>query len=234
MTKRTAAAAKTPKGTGPVIRVAIVDDDRKLAEGIAWIIDHQKGFRCVGMYYGMQDSLIGLAANPADVVLMDIGLQGESGIECVRALTQRIPGLQVVMQTVYSDDEKIFQSLRAGAVGYILKRTTPDQVLHAITEAHRGGVPFTGEIARKVLSYFAAASAPAAASAEVETLLSDREKEVLNELVLGHSYQGIADRLFISLPTVRFHLQNIYKKLHVRSRGEAVAKVGARSFLSRF
>ena len=224
-------ASKKTTSSSSVIRVAIVDDDRNLADGIAWIIDHQKGFTCVGKYYGYRDSVRGLEENPADVLLMDIGLQGESGIDCVRELKKHYPDVQIVMQTVYSDDEKIFQSLRAGAVGYILKRTTPDQVLHAISEAYKGGVPFTGEIARKVLSYFQAQHAPAAA---MEQLLSDREKEVLNELVQGHSYQHIADRLFISLPTVRFHLQNIYKKLHVRSRGEAVAKVSGRSLLPKF
>lgn len=222
---------KRVPASAPVIRVAIVDDDRNLAEGIAWIINHKRGFKCVGMYYGYQDSLRGLEEHPADVVLMDIGLQGESGIDCVRMLKVHFPELQVVMQTVYSDDEKIFQSLRAGAVGYILKKTTPDQVLNAISEAHQGGVPFTGEIARKVLTYFKTSSTP---SLDVETLLSEREKEVLNELVQGHSYQSIADRLFISLPTVRFHLQNIYKKLHVSSRGEAVAKVSVRSILPKF
>lgn len=222
--------AKKRTSSSPGIRVAVVDDDRNLAEGIAWIINHKRGFKCVGMYYGYQDSVRGLEENPADVILMDIGLQGESGIDCVRSLKKVYPEIQIVMQTVYSDDEKIFQSLRAGAVGYILKKTTPDQVLHAISEAHQGGVPFTGEIARKVLSYFKSASAPAV---DVDTLLSDREKEVLNELVQGHSYQNIADRLFISLPTVRFHLQNIYKKLHVRSRGEAVAKLSGTTLLSR-
>ncbi len=223
--------AKKKTSSSSVIRVAVVDDDRNLAEGIAWIINHKRGFKCVGMYYGYRDSVRGLEEHPADVVLMDIGLQGESGIDCVRSLKKQYPELQIVMQTVYSDDEKIFQSLRAGAVGYILKKTTPDQVLNAISEAHKGGVPFTGEIARKVLSYFKASSQP---SVDVETLLSDREKEVLNELVQGHSYQAIADRLFISLPTVRFHLQNIYKKLHVSSRGEAVAKLGGKSILSKF
>jgi DNA-binding NarL/FixJ family response regulator len=222
--------AKKRTSSSSGIRVAVVDDDRNLAEGIAWIINHKRGFKCVGMYYGYQDSVRGLEENPADVILMDIGLQGESGIDCVRSLKKVYPEIQIVMQTVYSDDEKIFQSLRAGAVGYILKKTTPDQVLHAISEAHQGGVPFTGEIARKVLSYFKSASAPAV---DVDTLLSDREKEVLNELVQGHSYQNIADRLFISLPTVRFHLQNIYKKLHVRSRGEAVAKLSGTTLLSR-
>ena len=219
---------KISSSSSPLIRVAIVDDDRNLAEGIAWIINHKRGFKCVGMYYGYQDSVRGLEDHPADVVLMDIGLQGESGIDCVRSLKKQYPELQIVMQTVYSDDEKIFQSLRAGAVGYILKKTTPELVLNAISEAHQGGVPFTGEIARKVLSYFKASAAP---TVDVDTLLSEREKEVLNELVQGHSYQAIADRLFISLPTVRFHLQNIYKKLHVSSRGEAVAKLSGRSAL---
>jgi len=212
------------------IRVAIVDDDHDLAAGIAWIINHKDGFKCVGIYHRSDEIIRGLEDTPADVVLMDIGLQGESGIDCVRKLKQHYPDVNVVMQTVYSEDEKIFQSLRAGAVGYILKKTTPEQILNAITEAHRGGVPFTGEIARKVLSYFKTAETP---KVEIETLLSEREREVLNELIQGHSYQTIADNLFISLATVRFHLQNIYKKLHVRSRGEAVAKLSGVSMLQR-
>ncbi|KAB2924375.1 MAG: response regulator transcription factor [Bacteroidetes bacterium] len=206
-----------------LVRVAIVDDDADLANGIAWIIDRSGTCRTTGIYRSSAALLRGLGEHPADVVLMDIGLQGESGIDAVRALKRFHPDVQVVMQTVYSEDEKIFQSLRAGAVGYILKKNTPEAVLHAITEAHRGGVPFTGEVARKVLQYF---SAPEPAAVDIDTLLSDREKEVLRELVQGHTYKSIAERLFISLPTVRFHLQNIYKKLHVRSRNEVVAKLG--------
>jgi len=222
---------KPLKVSTPIIRVAIVDDDHNLAEGIAWIINHKRGFKCVGIYFGYQDSVRGLEEQPADVVLMDIGLQGESGIDCVRNLKKQFSHLQIVMQTVYSEDEKIFQSLRVGAVGYILKQGTPDGIINAISEAHKGGVPFTGEIARKVLNHFTFSSTP---SSEFDTLLSEREKEVLHELVQGHTYQGIADHLFISLPTVRFHLQNIYKKLHVSSRGEAVAKLGNRSIFSKF
>lgn len=214
------------KSKSAPIRVAIVDDDHDLATGIAWIINHKIGYRCVGIYHRTDKFIRGLEDNPADVVLMDIELQGESGIDCVRKLKQYYPDVNVIMQTIYSEDEKIFQSLRAGAVGYILKKTTPEQILNAITEAHRGGVPFTGEIARKVLSYFKSSET---AKVKIETLLSDREQQVLNELVKGHSYKVIAENLFISLATVRFHLQNIYKKLHVRSRGEAVAKLSGTS-----
>lgn len=205
------------------ITVAIVDDDEEIRSGLQWILDRTDGYSCVGTYRNCAEAADGMERSLPDVVLMDIGLPGRSGIECVETLKQRHPGVQFVMQTVYADDEKIFQSLRAGAVGYILKKNTPEAVLHAITEAHRGGVPFTGEVARKVLQYF---SAPEPAAVDIDTLLSDREKEVLRELVQGHTYKSIAERLFISLPTVRFHLQNIYKKLHVRSRNEVVAKLG--------
>ena len=150
---------------------------------------------------------------------MDIDLNGKSGIQCVRSVKSEFPDVHIIMQTVYSDDEKIFESLRAGAVGYLLKKAPTENMLNAISEACEGGAPMSGEVARKVLNYF---QLPKQKS--VDTLLSEREAEVLRQLIKGHSYQAIADGLFISVNTIRFHVKNIYEKLHVKSRPEAIAK----------
>ena len=202
------------------IRVAIVDDDADIRSGLRWMIDHSEGFVCTGVFSSCADAMGAIGDDLPDVVLMDIGMPGKSGIECVRILTEAHPGVQVVMQTVYSDDEKIFESLRAGAVGYILKKTPSIQVLQAISDAFAGGAPMTGEIARRVLAWFQKPKQHDDMSA-----LSGREVEVIEALVEGHSYKAIAEKLFVSVHTVRFHLHNIYEKLHVSSRAEAVAKV---------
>jgi DNA-binding NarL/FixJ family response regulator len=207
-------AATTP------IRVAIVDDDEELRQSLRWLINDSEGFKCVGTYLNCAGALKGVAEEKPDVVLMDIGLGGQSGIDCVFEIKQRYPEIHVIMQTVYSDDEKIFESLRAGAVGYLLKRTPTEKLLQAIRDAMDGGAPMTGEIARRVLSHFQQPK-----KNQIESLLSDREVEVLNALTKGHSYQAIADQLFISVNTVRFHIRNIYEKLHVKSRSQAVARV---------
>jgi len=201
------------------IRVAIVDDDTEIRDGLRWVIDHSDGFACTGAFRNCQEGLAHLEEDPPDVVLMDIGLPEVSGIECVRRMKERFPDLQILMLTVYSDDEKIFESLRAGAVGYLLKKTPSEKLLEAIRDASAGGAPMSSEVARKVLGYFRQPRSPKVVSA-----LSDRESEVLEALMEGHSYKAIADRLFVSVHTVRFHLHNIYAKLHVSSRAEAVAK----------
>ena len=204
-----------------VIRVAIVDDDEEIREGLSWIVRETDGYELTGAYKNVADAARGIADIRPDVVLMDIGLPGTSGIEGVRQLKDRFPQVQFVMQTVYADDENIFQSLRAGAVGYLLKKTPTAQFLQAVSDAYEGGAPMSGEIARKVLQYFQQPVKKSASSYE----LSDRELDVLKALTEGHSYKAIADKLFVSVHTVRFHLHNIYEKLHVSSRAEAVAKV---------
>ncbi len=204
-----------------VIRVAIVDDDEEIRNGLSWIIEQTEGYLLTGAYKNYSEALIGIDENAPDVVLMDIGLPGRSGIECVRDLKMKFPSVQFVMQTVYADDENIFQSLRAGAVGYLLKKTPTAKFLQAISDAYEGGSPMSGEIARKVLNYF---QMPEKKSVK-DYQLSDREIDVLKKLTEGHSYKAIADKLFVSVHTVRFHLHNIYEKLHVSSRAEAVAKV---------
>jgi DNA-binding NarL/FixJ family response regulator len=206
------------KRTSP-IRVMIIDDDDDIREGIRWMVEHSEGFECVGSFRSCTPGLEAIEENPPDVILMDIGMPGQSGIECVGIMKERFPEVQILMLTVYSDDERIFQSLRAGAVGYLLKKMPADKLLTAIRETREGGVPFSGEVARKVLQYF---QQPRGGT--VFSSLSPREVEVLNALIDGHSYKIIAEKLFLSVHTVRFHLHNIYQKLHVSSRSEAVAK----------
>jgi DNA-binding NarL/FixJ family response regulator len=205
-----------------VISVAIVDDDDEVRNGLNWMIDHADGFRCIGVYESAQDVIEHLAEPLPDVLLMDIGLPGMSGIECVRELKKSYPHLKIVMQTVYSDDDKIFESLRAGAVGYILKKSPILKVLQAISDANEGGAPMSGEVARRVLAYF-----QTPADDDEMASLSSREHEVLEALIEGRSYKAISEKLYLSVHTVRFHVHHIYEKLHVRSRAEFMAKVMA-------
>ncbi len=202
-----------------IIRVAIIDDDDDIREGLRWVITHTRGFLCTGDFGRCEDAIAQLENDPPDVVLMDIGLPGMSGIEGVGAIKEKYPDIQVLMLTVYSDDDKIFQSLRAGAVGYLLKKTPSDKLLAAIRDAKAGGAPMSSEVARKVLGYFKQPQQP-----RISAELSSREIEVLEALIEGHSYKAIAEKLFLSVHTVRFHLHNIYAKLHVSSRAEAVAR----------
>ncbi len=210
---------KTSPDRDNIIHVAIIDDDAEIRTGLQWMIEHSEGFLCSGSYSRCDEALSVIENDPPDVVLMDIGMPGKSGIECVGALKERFPDIQVLMLTVYSDDEKIFQSLRAGAVGYLLKKTPSEKLLDAIRDAFAGGAPMSSEVAQRVLSYFR----PPKPSKLVASL-SEREIEVLEALKEGHSYKAIAGKLFVSVHTVRFHLHNIYAKLHVSSRSEAVAK----------
>ncbi|MDD8017310.1 MAG: response regulator transcription factor [Bacteroidota bacterium] len=200
------------------IAVSIIDDDSSFRNKLEWVLNNSDGYQCVGSYSGCSDALKKIEEYPPDVMLMDIGMPDVSGIECVEKLTYHFPNIRVLMLTVYSDDEKIFQSLQAGAVGYLLKKTPPEKLLEYVHDAYAGGVPMSGEVARKVLGYF---RQPKLEQRSAE--LSDREVEVLEALVEGYTYKAIAERLFISVNTVGFHLRNIYAKLHVKSRSEAIA-----------
>ena len=201
------------------IRVLIVDDDDEIRKGLGWVIDHSPGFVCVGSHARFDDALATIEDDAPDVVLMDIGMPEKSGIECVEILKEQYPDIRCLMLTVHSDDEKIFQSLRVGAVGYLLKKTPSEALLEAVREVYAGGAPMSTEVARKVLSYFQQQK-----NDKLSSSLSKRELEVLQALIDGYTYKVIADRLFVSTNTVSFHLRNIYAKLHVRSRAEAVAK----------
>jgi DNA-binding NarL/FixJ family response regulator len=202
------------------INVSIVEDSDKFRETLARVLNRAEGFRCISHYPNAEEALKALPNDKPEVVLMDINLPGMNGVECVRQLKLLIPTIQVMMLTVYEDTENIFNALAAGATGYMLKRTSRDELLEAIKEVHRGGSPMTTHIARKVVLSFQRA-APAASPTEN---LSPREQEVLDCLAKGFLYKEIAEKLSISSETVHTYIRRIYEKLQVRTRTEAVAK----------
>jgi DNA-binding NarL/FixJ family response regulator len=202
------------------ITVSIVEDDRRVRESLSVLINGAENTRCISTYPSGEEALEQMAAKKPDVVLMDINLPGMSGIECVRKLKAQMPKVQILMLTMYEDDENVFRSLVAGASGYLVKRTSPSELLNAIEEVHSGASPMSGRIARTVVEYFQKQQGAAAH----EEPLSKREQEILNLLAKGYRYKEIADTLSISFETVRTHLKNIYDKLHVHSRTEAVVK----------
>ncbi len=203
-----------------IITVAIVEDLDDIRNGLAVLINGSQGFQCVGVFPNGEEALKEIPTLKPDVVLMDIDMPKMNGIDCIKALKQHLPTLQITMLTVFEDDEKIFQSLQAGASGYLLKKTQPAKLLEAIQELFDGGSPMSSQIARKVVATF---QQPATVSNTAQTL-SQREQEILSYLAKGFRYKEIADTLFISVETVRTHLRNVYEKLHVRSRTEAVLK----------
>jgi DNA-binding NarL/FixJ family response regulator len=202
------------------IKVSIIEDDDWIRENLAAQIGQTSGFCCVGSYRDGEHALTGIGKEYPDVVMMDINLPKMNGIECVRKLKKLSPSTQILMLTVYEDSDKIFDSLLAGASGYLLKRTPQAEILEAIAEVYRGNSPMSGHIARKVVQYF---NQRGSAEKEIEKL-SKREHEVLDHLAQGIPYKEIADVLSLSIDTVRMHIKGIYSKLHVHSRGEAVAK----------
>ncbi|MGB1120425.1 MAG: response regulator [Saprospiraceae bacterium] len=199
------------------IQVAIVDDKRDIREGLQLILDNSEGFECVATYSDGESAVKSLPIIKPDVVLMDIGLPKMSGIDCVKILKDISPEIEMIMLTVHADEDSIFESLRAGAVGYLVKNIFPSKLLNSIKEVKNGGSPMSSSIARKVVSSFNSFRQPAAN-------LTKRETEVLDLLCKGKSYKVIADELFISPDTVRYHLKNIYKKLQVNSKYEAMMK----------
>jgi DNA-binding NarL/FixJ family response regulator len=202
------------------IKVSIVEDSDRFRESLVILIDGVEGFRCVGAHPTAEEALSRIPLERPDVVLMDIHLPGRSGVDCVRELKTRLPALPIMMLTANEDSEQIFNSLMAGASGYLLKRTPPNQLLEAIQEMHRGGSPMSTQIARKVVESFRRV-APANSPTQV---LTDRENEILAQLAKGFRNKEIADQLGVSMDTVRTHLRHIYEKLHVQSRTEAVLK----------
>ena len=205
--------------------VSIVEDNEQLRGTLARMLGRADGFRCLGEYGSAETALEAIPKLPPNVVLMDINLPGMNGVECVRKLKPLAPNTQVVMLTAYEDTENIFNSLAAGASGYLLKRSKSAEILEAIRDVQNGGSPMTTHIARKVVQSFQATAAAAAAiHVEPAEELSPREQEVLDLLSQGFMYKEIADKLGISFETVRTYIRRIYEKLHVRTRTEAVAK----------
>jgi DNA-binding NarL/FixJ family response regulator len=203
-----------------MITVSIVDDEKELCQSIATFVNGAPGFRCVSMYHSGEAALEHLPKDHPDVVLMDIHMSGISGIECAGRLKVLMPKIQIMMLTVYEDTNQIFKALSAGASGYMLKRLTPARLLEAIQDVHNGGSPMSSSIARKVVGSFLAVPK----TANKDTLLSSREQMILDCLSNGLTYKQVADKLNITIPTIRSYLRRVYEKLHVQSRTEAVAK----------
>ena len=202
-------------------KVALVEDNTTLRIHLANLINNTQGHRCVCMSASAEDALVQIPQHRPDVVLMDIHLPGESGIACTARLRAKMPNLQIIMLTVYKDIKAIFNALKAGACGYVLKRSEDKEIIEAIAEVRAGGSPMTSEIARLVVRSFM--TAPQAATNETDQL-SGRELEILGLVAKGRSNGEIASGLHISEATVRTHLTHIYEKIHVRSRTEATAK----------
>jgi DNA-binding NarL/FixJ family response regulator len=211
-----------PSGTHPRVTVAIVEDDERVRRSLVAMIRHVPGCECVGDYSSGEAALVGLVQMPARVVVMDINLPGMDGVECVRQLAARDPGMLIIMLTVHEDADTIFQALEAGASGYLLKPVRTQELVEAVQNMLGGGAPMSSSIARKVVQAFRKTPVVTGVS-ETDTALSLRETEVLHLLSKGHLYKEISDTLGITYGTVRTHVQRIYKKLHVRSRGQAVA-----------
>jgi len=203
------------------IRVAIFEDNLLLRESLYQLINGTTGLNCTGAFSSCDDIIFNLKKTAPSVVLMDIKMPGMNGVEAVKVIKENFPDIKIIMQTVVEDDERIFTSICHGASGYLLKNTTPARLLQAIVEVNEGGAPMTPTIAQKVLEKFRKQSH--VSSKELNDL-SIREKEILECLVEGMSYKTISSKCKISIDTVRFHIRNIYEKLHVSSKSEAVAK----------
>lgn len=202
------------------IAVAVVEDDARLREGLAILIGGTPGYRLAGAFPSVEEGLAALAAKPADVLLLDIHLPGMPGSQGVRHLRDRCPTMQVLMLTVFAEEDKVFESICNGACGYLLKKTPPTRLLEAIREAHEGGSPMSPEIARKVVTLFQRTREPA----DPEERLTPHEVRLLKMLAEGHSYQSAGGLLGVSINTVRNYIRSIYAKLHVHSKSEAVTK----------
>jgi len=202
------------------IRVSIVEDDSRIRESLLGILEGVPGFHCLATYATGEEALEGIPQQRPDIVLMDIKLPKMSGIECVARLKEKAPDLPIVMLTVFEDSDKVFKALEAGACGYLVKRMPPQDLLDALRQVQTGGAPMTGRVARMVVQSF---QRMGASKKETENL-TPRELEILELLSQGDLCKEIADKLALSLRTVHTHLKNIYEKLHVRSRTQAVLK----------
>jgi DNA-binding NarL/FixJ family response regulator len=212
--------SETGNSPGKPIRIAVVEDDKMVREVLEFLLNGSPGFSCVASYGNGEDAVSGLPEVNPDVVLMDINLPGISGIECITRLKELSLPMLFIMLTVFEDSDAIFQSLSAGASGYLLKGTPPARLLEAIQDVYQGGSPMSREIARKVIQSFQHSSA----NNDSEYLLTKREEEILAFLIKGLLYKEIASKLFIGVETVRTHIRHIYEKLQVRTRSEAIVK----------
>jgi DNA-binding NarL/FixJ family response regulator len=205
-----------------LIQVAIFEDNKHLRETFSLLLNNTAGFECTGAYTDCSNMIDDLSAKPCDVILMDIEMPGMNGIEATKIIKENFPEINILIQTVFFEDEFIFNAICAGASGYILKSTTPDGYIDAIKDVQAGGSPMTPGIARRVLELFKNNLKPQVTADHYN--LTNQEKKVLQQLVEGKSYKLIAAELFVSIDTVKTHVRNIYAKLHVHSGTEAVSK----------
>jgi len=215
-----------------VLTVAIVDDEPVVRMGLESLLRRSAGFTCTGSYADAESAMNALPKNPPDVLLMDIQLPGIDGISAIRTLRGQLPNTEIIMLTAMEDHDRIFASFTAGASGYLLKHTAPNKILEAIREVTGGGSPMSAPIARRLVKFFgsewvapATSASPPAASTEANASLTAREREVLDLMAEGLLYKEAADRMGLSVDTIRAHLRNIYKKLRVRNRTEAILKI---------
>jgi DNA-binding NarL/FixJ family response regulator len=204
-----------------MIKVAIVEDNQTLRKSMEQLFEQTEDIRCVASVRNLLNVVSIFHKAAPDIVLMDIGLPDISGIEGVRTLKNNFDNMQILMFTVFEDDDKIFEAIREGASGYLLKKTRPQEIIEAIRELNQGGSPMSPLVARKVVQYFQSGSP----LKEEDFQLTTREKEILFALVDGLSYKKIADRYYLSVHTIRKHISNIYEKLHVHSKSQAVARI---------
>ncbi len=207
------------KTEGKTIRTVIVEDQRDLREGLATLINYTPGFECTGAFRSMEEALSRIKFDQPDIVLSDIGLPGMSGIEGITILKEKYPEIIALVLSVYDDDERIFDALCAGACGYLLKHTEPTELLKSIKEAVTGGAPMSPEVASRVIKLFREVRPPE----RVDYDLTPHEVRLLKLLVEGHNYVTAAEELKITYNTIKFHVRNIYDKLQVHSKSEAVA-----------
>ena len=221
MSQNSNSPPKTSMSSPPAeIKVAIIEDEREIRECLTFLVNGTEGYSCLGSYRTMEEAIDKIPSQLPDIVLSDIGLPGMSGIEGIRILKKRYPDLLLLMLTVYDDDERIFDAMCAGASGYLLKKTPPARLLESLREAVTGGAPMSPEVARRVIALFREIRPPERSDYQ----LTPHETRLLKLFVEGHNYKTAASELGVSINTVNFHVRNIYEKLQVHSRTEAVTK----------
>jgi DNA-binding NarL/FixJ family response regulator len=203
------------------IKVVLIEDEEEIRKGYEFLINSSGDFSCTG-YKVAEKAIANLHADQPEVVLMDVNLPGMNGIEATKILKEMLPSLQIMMFTIYENNENVFDALSAGASGYILKQTKPEKLLEAIKEVYNGGAPMSSQIAKMVVNTFHRHH-------QSESALTEREQEILELLAAGYRNKDVADKLYISLSTVKSHVYAIYQKLHVTSRVEAVNKMNGRN-----
>jgi len=203
-----------------VIKAAVIEDIREIRDGLTTLINFTEGFKCTGSYRSVEEALARLNEDVPDVLLSDIGLPGMSGIQGIRIIKERYPEMQILMLTVYDDDDRIFDALCAGASGYLLKRTPPAKLLESIREAMSGGAPVSPEVASRVIKFFREFHTPERADYD----LTPHETRLLKLLTEGYNYATAAEKLGVSYNTIKFHVRHIFEKLQVHTKSEAVLK----------